>query len=320
MIKKKLYNIISKLYKPVFKDGRKNILIETSPYFTRTKWERFLKDKNILDKFNVFYSAGRFEIYRIISNADAYFTFGLNPYYDLSNLKMIYFATSDEFRIERDDLKIYSSKGISGIAIAEYCLGMSFCLLYGYKNIFRNGVNHDWKQPVFRKFDETGISGKVIGIIGLGNNGKSISNIFRKNNCRVIGTDTDKSKHSIVDVFYDEIGDVLSKSDIIILSMNAGEGTKDLINLSRLSRMKKEGFLINVSRGSVINENDLYKALKRGIIAGAALDVLQDEPLSPFNKLWKLNNLIITPHIAGNINMFTDEIIADFTEKLKSGF
>ncbi|MCI0473571.1 MAG: NAD(P)-binding domain-containing protein, partial [Ignavibacteria bacterium] len=271
-------------------------------------------------KFNVFYSSGRFEICRIIRNADAYFTFGLNPYYDLSNLKLIYFATSDEFKVERDDLKIYSSKGISRDAIAEYCLGMSLYLLHGFKNIFRNGVNHEWRQPNFRKYSKNNISGKVIGIIGLGNNGKSICNVFRKNNCKIIGTDSDKSKHSIVDEFYDDIEEVLSKSDIVILSVNAGAGTKDMINLSRLSIMKKEGLLINVSRGSVINENDLYKALKHGIIAGAALDVLQNEPLSPYNKLWKPGNLIITPHIAGNVNMFTDEIIADFTEKLKTVF
>jgi len=320
VIKKKLYSIISKRYKPKFTEGRKNLLIETNSYFSKTRWEPYLKDNHILDKFNVFYSSGRFEIYRIIGNADAYFTFGLNPYFDLSSLKLIYFATSDELKIEKEDLKIYSSKGISRNAIAEYCLGMSLCLLYGFKNIFRSGVNHEWRQPNFTKFSENSISGKVIGIIGLGNNGKSICNIFRKNNCKIIGTDSDKSKRPLVDEFYDDIGDVLSKSDIIILSMNAGEGTKEIINLTRLSRMKKEGLLINVSRGSVINENDLYKALNHGIIAGAALDVLQNEPLSPHNKLWKSDNLIITPHIAGNINMFADEIIADFTEKLKTDF
>lgn len=320
MIKKKLYSIASKLYRPKFIDGRKNLLIETNSYFSKTRWESYLKDNHILDKFNVFYSSGRFEIYRIIRNADAYFTFGLNPYYDLSNLRLIYFATSDDFGIEREDLKIYSSKGISRNAISEYCLGMSLCLLCGFKNIFRNSFYREWKQPDFRKFSENSLSGKVIGIIGLGNNGKSICDIFRKNNCKIIGTDSDKSKRQVVDEFYDDIDEVLSKSDIIILSVNTGEGTREIINFSRLSRMKKDGLLINVSRGSVINENDLYNALNRGIIAGAALDVLQNEPLSPHNKLWKLDNLIMTPHIAGNINMFTDEIITDFMEKLKSGF
>jgi phosphoglycerate dehydrogenase-like enzyme len=320
VIKDKIYSILSKFYKPESADGRKNILIEVNDYFTRKKWDSYLTEYGIKEKFNVFYSSNRFEIYRLIKITDAYFTFGLNQYYNLSNLKLIYFAASDEYKIDNKDLKIFSSKGISRDAIAEYCLSMSLCLLHGFKTVASNFQSREWKQPCFKKFGENNISSRIIGIIGLGNNGISICDIFRKNNCKVIGTDIDKSKRSYVDEFYDDIDEVISKADILILSLNAGEGTKGIINLSRISMMDKRTLLINISRGNVINENDLYKSLSRGIIAGAALDVFRKEPLSPHSKLWKLDNLIITPHIAGNINMFADEIMTDFMNKLKVSF
>jgi phosphoglycerate dehydrogenase-like enzyme len=318
--KENIYNLLSGFYNPKYVKERINLLIEINKYYDINTWNSCIDRCEFRDKFNIFYSSNRFEIYKIIRTADAYFTFGLNPVYDLSNLMLIYFAASEDYETANPNLKVFSSKGISKQAIAEYCLCMSYNLMMGINRIIRNDMNHIWMQPEFANFRDKSLQGKVIGVVGLGNNGISICNLFRKIGCRVIGTDLEKSKAQFVDEYFNEIDDLLPESDILILSVSAGRNSPELLGLSRLQKMKKEAFLINISRGSVLNETDLRYALKKGILSGAALDVFRNEPLSPHSKLWKCRNLIITPHIAGNINMFKEEIISDFIVKIKDNF
>lgn len=107
----------------------------------------------------------------------------------------------------------------------------------------------------------------------------------------------------------------MRETDILIISLPLTEKTRHIIDAEILALLGKNSYLINVSRGEVINEKDLIKALQKRIIKGAATDVLCKEPLSKRSPFFQLDNIIITPHIAGNINLFVEEIQKDFLNK-----
>jgi phosphoglycerate dehydrogenase-like enzyme len=110
---------------------------------------------------------------------------------------------------------------------------------------------------------------------------------------------------------------MLSQSDYVVLAAPLTSSTTGMINAARLGSMKPDGYLINVSRGPLVDESALAEALRSRKIAGAALDVFEKEPLPPESPLWDLENLLITPHIAGFTEKLWDKHYAFFTEDLR---
>lgn len=121
-------------------------------------------------------------------------------------------------------------------------------------------------------------------ILCVGNVGKSIAHQFKKIGCYVVGCDKNIQEN--------------------------------LIGIQDLKMLGSDSYLINISRGNIIVENDLIEALRLKIIKGAVIDVFSKEPLPRSSPLYKLDNVILTPHISGNINLFTDEIQRDFINKV----
>lgn len=147
-----------------------------------------------------------------------------------------------------------------------------------------------WKSPL------TELSGKTIGIIGYGKIGQSVAKIALAMGMKVIASTRTPAEHGEVE--FRDLDNLLACSDIVTLHCPLTEKTKGMVNAGFLSKMKKTAFLINTSRGQVINENDLAFALQNGIIAGAGLDVLEKEPPESDNPLFACRNCSITPHIA----------------------
>lgn len=144
------------------------------------------------------------------------------------------------------------------------------------------------------------VYGKTLGIIGLGNIGKELSVRSSGFNMNILAYDPfpDKEfvqKNQIKLVSIDEL---LKKSDFVSIHIPLSEKTKNLIDYSKIKLMKKSSYLINASRGGIVIEEDLHKALKEKVISGAALDVFESEPLKS-SGLFELSNVITTPHIAG---------------------
>jgi phosphoglycerate dehydrogenase-like enzyme len=110
---------------------------------------------------------------------------------------------------------------------------------------------------------------------------------------------------------------MLSKSDYVVVAAPLTSSTAGMINAERLASMKPDAYLINVSRGQLVDEFALAEALRSGKIAGAALDVFEQEPLPPDSPLWNLQNLLITPHIAGFSRNLWEKHYAFFTENLR---
>jgi D-2-hydroxyacid dehydrogenase (NADP+) len=137
---------------------------------------------------------------------------------------------------------------------------------------------------------------------------------------RVIVTTKNQSDASseYVDKFFGmhELEKMLSEADFVILTVPLTSETKNLIGEKQLKKMKKTSYLINVCRGKIIDEKKLIKALKEGWIAGAGLDTFESEPLSSNSELWELENVIITPHVAGLTQNYWDRVIEIICENL----
>src|SRR5574342_12826 len=206
--------------------------------------------------------------------------------------------------LDNIDVDAAKAKGIRVInavegamnAVAELVLGLMLSLAREIPRADREIRNGKWLK---KELMGTELSGKYLGIVGLGNIGKRLAKHARALNMNIIGYDV----ITIPDDFSREVGLVktdldtlLSNSDYISFHVPFTSDTHHLVNSQRLEKMKKTVYLINTSRGEIIDEEALYAALKDGKIAGAALDVFEKEPATG-NKLATLPNVICTPHI-----------------------
>ena len=141
-----------------------------------------------------------------------------------------------------------------------------------------------WDTPLVE------LKGKVLGIIGQGDIGSETARIAEGFGMRVISTNSRSSEAELESLF--------RESDVISIHCPLTEKTDGLINRQRIEWMKTSAFLINTSRGPIVNESDLAEALNAGRIAGAGLDVLSSEPPAPDNPLLSAKNCFITPHLA----------------------
>jgi D-3-phosphoglycerate dehydrogenase len=144
------------------------------------------------------------------------------------------------------------------------------------------------------------LTGKTIGIIGVGNIGKELIEILKPFNCNFLLNDVlDITILNYKNVLIVEKNRIYNEADFISIHTPLTKETENLINLEVLTKMKSTSFLINTARGGIVNEKDLKYALKNGFIAGAALDVYDIEPPNDL-ELLNLPNLICTPHTGGN--------------------
>ena len=145
------------------------------------------------------------------------------------------------------------------------------------------------------------LTGKTLGILGLGVIGQEVARIAVALGMRVIGTKRrPAAMENVVEVFPPErTGEVLAQSDFLLLLLPATPETDNFINAERLALMKPTAWLLNFGRGHTINDADLIAAAKAGKIAGALLDVFRQEPLPPEHPFWKADGIIVLPHIGG---------------------
>ena len=149
-----------------------------------------------------------------------------------------------------------------------------------------------WDTPLME------LSGKTMGIIGLGQIGRAVARIARAFDMDVIAYDRSPAAPVPADVRLVQLEEVFSRSDVVTLHSPLTAETTGLVNRERLAAMKPTAFLINTSRGPVIDETALAEALEGGLIAGAGLDVLSSEPPPPDHPLLHARNCYITPHFA----------------------
>ena len=159
------------------------------------------------------------------------------------------------------------------------------------------------------------LKGKILGLIGLGKVGTQVAKVGKAFGMQVIAWSENLNLDTCkeLDVLPCSKEDLIKNSDFLSIHVQGGERYKNCITLKEMDKMKKTSFLINTSRGPIINEDDLIIALSTNVIAGAGLDVYEKEPLSENNKLRFLPNALLTPHIgyvtAENYHVYFTQMI-----------
>ena len=205
--------------------------------------------------------------------------------------------------VKRHNIAVTNVAGYSTVSVAQHTFAMYFYLaekLRYYDDYVKNGSYA--ASSLFTCMDRpfTELEGKTWGIIGLGAIGRKVASIAQAFGCRVIYYST-SGTHDDPDYERVDLYRLLKDSDVVSIHAPLNEATENLMNIETFANMKRNAILINVGRGSIVNERDLCCALREGLIAGAALDVLSSEPIrsdSPLLKMADDDRLYITPHIA----------------------
>ncbi len=186
----------------------------------------------------------------------------------------------------------------NAISVAEHTIGMIIAAAHHFARFDRATRAGDWEQR--NRHKGTDLYGKTLGVIGLGRIGAMVAKMaMAAFNMTVMGFDAFIKPEKFPDgVAPGTVEDIFSQADFITLHIPTTPETKGMVNAKLLSRMKKTAFLVNCARGEVVNEADLAAALANKTIAGAALDVFEIEPAKADNPLFKLDNIIVTPHSA----------------------
>ncbi|MGI0040769.1 MAG: 2-hydroxyacid dehydrogenase [Nitrosopumilaceae archaeon] len=191
-------------------------------------------------------------------------------------------------------------------ATADLTMALMLALLRRVAEGDRTIRNNKWKV-IFGAYDFLGTDpyGKILGILGMGRIGKAVAKRARGFEMNVLYHNRNKLpdvKEKSLGVRYASLDHLFKTSDVISIHAPYSNETHHLVNLKLLKKMKQTAFLINTARGKIVNEKDLVFALKKKIIAGAALDVYQNEPINKTHPLARMENVIVTPHIGSSTN------------------
>ncbi|MDY6843717.1 MAG: D-2-hydroxyacid dehydrogenase [Thermodesulfobacteriota bacterium] len=217
--------------------------------------------------------------------------------------------------IVEGELIVTNASGVHAIPISEHILAFMFALSRDIHQSIREQSEHRWN----RRHSVLELEESTIGIIGVGSIGEKTAEKAKALNMRVLGIRRHPEHASCwVDSMYgpDGLIEVLSQSDWVVITVPLTRETEGLIGENELKVMKQSAFIINIGRGPIIQEKVLIKALKGGWIAGAGLDVFEEEPLPSDSSLWDMKNVIITSHYAGTTPRYNDRMIEIFTENL----
>lgn len=203
-------------------------------------------------------------------------------------------------------------KGVFGPIMSEYVVGYILAITQNMKKTFTNKEKKRWEH-----FVVDSIRRKTVGVMGLGSVGAYIAYQIHLMGALVIALEEQEKKLPYVNQEYSvtEIEEFLRRSDFVVVAIPLTNATEGILGEREFGMMKESAHLINVSRGPLVQEEALLKALKQRSIAGAVLDVFHEEPLPQDHPLWDLDNVIITPHISGP--SIPEDIAKIFIENLR---
>jgi len=197
---------------------------------------------------------------------------------------------------------IANNGGSNSVAVAEHTVMLMLTVLKRLPWLHRNVVAGNWRVGTFDEHRLYELSGKTVGIVGLGTIGKKVARRVRAFDARVQYHDIvrlSEDQEDTLGVRFVLFEELLRTSDVVTLHVPLNESTRNMLGARQFALMKPSAILINTCRGPVVDEAALEKALTSGQLAGAGLDVLVDEPPAPQHPLFALDNVILTPHMAG---------------------
>jgi phosphoglycerate dehydrogenase-like enzyme len=205
--------------------------------------------------------------------------------------------------VVRSNVQVTNSTGVHGPVVAEHAITVLLALAKRLPQAMRYQAKRKWSQE--RLWQERPrpreVDGATVAVIGMGVIGSEFTRRAKALGMKVLAVRENPGKGTggADEVFAPaQIDGVLSRADYVLLCTPVTPATTHIMNQARLNKMKPDAYLINVARGTLIHEPDLLEALKSRSIAGAALDVFEEEPLPEQSPFWELDNVLITPHTA----------------------
>jgi len=240
----------------------------------------------------------------------------------------------DDPTMSRPNLVATTLSGAAVSQMAEYILMMLLSLGHRLPDLVEHQNRSEWPGDRWERFMPLEIRGSTVGIVGYGSIGRQVAHLLKTFGATVLATKRDamhpKDTGYIPEGMGDPGGDMVHRlypaealrsmvkeCDFVVVTVPKTSETIDLIGEEELGAFKPSGFLIDVSRGGIVNHNALTTALKERKISGAALDVFPEEPLPADNPLWKLPNVLITPHISGNTAFYDERAVEMFAVNLQ---
>jgi phosphoglycerate dehydrogenase-like enzyme len=224
--------------------------------------------------------------------------------------------------LRASNIVVTNARDVHGPVVAEHAIALAFALAKRLPQAVKHQQQKHWAQhdlwnaqPRPRE-----LSGATMTIIGMGGIGRPLAKLAQSVGMRVLGvrehpelgTDAADAAHD-----FEQLGLALCEADFVVLAVPVTPKTHHLMNAQRLAQLKPDAYLINVGRGVLIDEDALVDALSKKRFAGAALDVTMEEPLPPESLLWQMENILITPHIAGFTERMWERHYAHYTENLR---
>lgn len=281
-------------------DAPDMVTAETKGDFTNEKFEAMLAETDIIYGFrppqNVISRATKLKwIQTMLAGVD-------------------HFLTPD---IVRSRVIVTNMSGVHASPVSETAFSMMLMFAKQAPFCFLNKQQKKWER-----FIPMLLRGKTIGIIGLGNIGRELARMSKAFGMRVIGTRRtakrgERMRYVDLIVPVSEFKTLLAESDFVVLMLPNAPGTQKMIGEIEFKVMKPTAYLINVGRGSTVDEEMMVRALEEGWIAGAGLDAYTVEPLPGESKLWELSNVIVSPHVSGRLANYDEVVTELFCDNLK---
>lgn len=221
------------------------------------------------------------------------------------------------------DVTLTNAREVHGMVVAEQVIAMILALAKRIPQDVRFQLKRQWGQEILWTGNACPreIAGATLGLVGFGSIGRNTAVLAHAlgMNVIVVREHPEGARPEFIrDVLpSSQLDQLLARSDYVVLSPPVTPATKGMIGREQLARMKPDGYLINVGRGPLVDEAALVEALRARKIAGAALDVFDEEPLPESSPLWDLENLLITPHTAGMTEKLWERHYALFSENVR---
>ncbi len=207
-----------------------------------------------------------------------------------------------------------NASGVFNVPIAETVMAYILAVVKRLPEFWARQRERRWEKLPLRE-----LRGLTVGIVGLGDIGAEVARLCRAFGMRVLGLRRHPAPSDAADEVMppDRLHDLLARSDFVVIAVPLTAETRGMIGRAELAAMKPDAWLINISRGAIVDEDALVEALREGRIGGACLDVFAQEPLPPESPLWDLPNVIITPHNSWSSPRIEEREIDLFLENLR---
>lgn len=213
---------------------------------------------------------------------------------------------------------ILTNAHIHAVQISEHLFGMLLMLTRRLQSAYRQQLERVWQRDTLLSDLEI-IAGKTLCVVGLGNIGRRCAMLGKAHEMRVIGVRNHPQATPYVERVYgpDKIREALSQADVVIVVLPSTPHTGNLIGHREFAAMPKGVFFLNGGRGQTVHTDALVEALGNGTVKGAGLDVVDPEPLPSNHPLWKMANVIITPHTSGSFPRYNESATHIFLDNLR---